>query len=85
MTQLSLSRNLSGDRRCAPRRRRTLLDLIVLARQRRRLARLDDDALDDLGLTRHAARQEARRPVRDVPEPWRDQRAFSGPRAPGKP
>jgi uncharacterized protein YjiS (DUF1127 family) len=72
MTHLSLSRSLSRARRCAPRRRISLPDLIALARQRRRLARLDDDALDDLGLTRHAARQEARRPVWDVPEHWRE-------------
>lgn len=49
----------------------TLLHLGALARQRRALARLDDAALADLGLTRDAAAREAARPVWDVPSHWR--------------
>lgn len=40
------------------------------ARQRRRLAELDDDMLRDIGLTREDARAEARRPIWDVPQTW---------------
>ena len=42
-----------------------------IARQRRRLAELDDTMLADIGLTRAEARAEARRPVWDVPQSWR--------------
>lgn len=51
-------------------RRPSLFDLLDLARQRRALARLDDDRLRDLGLTRHEALREARRPVWDHPGHW---------------
>lgn len=40
------------------------------ARQRRRLAELDDALLRDIGLTRQDALAEARRPVWDVPQSW---------------
>jgi uncharacterized protein YjiS (DUF1127 family) len=40
-------------------------------RQRRHLARLDDAALADVGLSRRAAMIEAARPVWDVPASWR--------------
>lgn len=49
----------------------TLFRLGALARQRRALARLDDSALADMGLTRTEAAQEAARPVWDVPAHWR--------------
>ncbi len=39
--------------------------------QRRRLCKLDKAALRDLGLTRHEALKEARRPFWDVPHNWR--------------
>lgn len=42
-----------------------------LWRQRRALARLDDAALQDIGLTRKEAETEARRPIWDAPESWR--------------
>ena len=42
-----------------------------LWRQRRALARLDDTALQDIGLTRREAETEARRPIWDAPERWR--------------
>ncbi len=42
-----------------------------LYRQRRTLARLDDSALRDLGLTRDEADAEAMRPIWDVPAAWR--------------
>nr|WP_242468989.1 DUF1127 domain-containing protein [Rhodovulum adriaticum] len=40
------------------------------ARQRRHLAQLDDAMLRDIGLSREAARAEARRPLWDVPPSW---------------
>lgn len=52
------------------RRRLPLSGFLGLFRQRRRLARLDDAALRDLGLTREEALREARRPVWDVPDHW---------------
>ncbi|SNR56189.1 DUF1127 domain-containing protein [Puniceibacterium sediminis] len=48
----------------------TLLAFGSLYNQRRALARLDDHALNDLGLTRHEALCEARRPVWDAPDNW---------------
>ncbi|MCO8145698.1 DUF1127 domain-containing protein [Rhodovulum tesquicola] len=41
-----------------------------VARQRHRLAELDDTLLRDIGLTRDEALAEARRPVWDVPQTW---------------
>lgn len=41
---------------------------LALARERRQLARLDDTALSDLGLTRWQAEREARRPFWDGPD-----------------
>lgn len=40
-------------------------------RQRRALARLDDNALVDLGISRKDADAEAKRPLWDVPAAWR--------------
>lgn len=40
-------------------------------RQRRALARLDDNALVDLGISRADAEAEAKRPLWDVPSSWR--------------
>ena len=49
-----------------------LLSLAASAyRQRRALARLEDAALIDLGLTRREAQIEANRPLWDVPATWR--------------
>lgn len=67
MAFLSVSRNRSCRR--IPRRA-SLLDFMALYRQRRRLAQMDDAALDDIGVTRQEARDEARRPVWDVPHHW---------------
>ena len=44
--------------------------LLSLARQRRALARLDDPALEDIGVTRAEADTEAARPIWDAPEHW---------------
>ena len=67
MAFLSVSRS-----RACPhtRRRASLLDLLILRRQRRKLAKLDDAALRDMGLTRREAQEEARRPSWDVPHHW---------------
>ncbi len=48
----------------------TLLGYGALYRQRRALARLDDQALSDIGLSRSDALREARRPVWDAPTNW---------------
>lgn len=48
-----------------------VLDLMALYRQRQRLAELPDHLLDDLGLTRESAREEATRPLWDAPGHWR--------------
>ena len=42
----------------------------ALRRQRAALRRLDDAALDDIGLSRTDALREAQRPVWDAPENW---------------
>ncbi len=47
-----------------------LRNMLSLRAQRRALARLDDRALDDIGLNRDTALSEARRPVWDVPHNW---------------
>ncbi len=44
--------------------------LFAIRRQRARLARLDDAALTDIGLSRHEAEAEARRPIWDAPHSW---------------
>jgi uncharacterized protein YjiS (DUF1127 family) len=47
-----------------------MADLMELWRQRRALDELDDRTLDDIGVRRHAARQEASRSFWDVPANW---------------
>ncbi|WP_111731976.1 DUF1127 domain-containing protein [Roseovarius amoyensis] len=51
-------------------RRIALREILAVWRQRRALAHLDDSRLDDIGISRDEARQEARRPVWDVPRNW---------------
>lgn len=61
-------------RRCHPApvsRLSVVTRLATLWRQRRALARLDDRALDDIGVNRAQAEAEARRPVWDAPDFWR--------------
>ncbi len=48
-----------------------LSHLLAVWRERRALARLDDSALNDIGLTRAQALTEARRPLWDAPQSWR--------------
>ncbi|KAA8606610.1 hypothetical protein AL036_13895 [Salipiger aestuarii] len=62
---------------CPPtvRRRGILAGLLrwsALSRQRRQLARLDEAALRDLGLSRSDVVREARRKPWDAPAHWRD-------------
>ncbi|WP_037308238.1 DUF1127 domain-containing protein [Ruegeria halocynthiae] len=67
MTQIAINTH------CKPRRRSVLSvlkDAISLNRQRRTLARLDDRALEDIGVTRRQAQKEAERPVWDAPQFW---------------
>ncbi len=47
-----------------------LRDLLGLARQRRDLAKLDGNALKDIGVTHIEASREAARPFWDAPENW---------------
>lgn len=47
-----------------------LTALVSLARQRRALAKLDSTQLNDIGLSRSDAENEANRPVWDVPAHW---------------
>ncbi|MFD1157491.1 DUF1127 domain-containing protein [Roseovarius aestuarii] len=50
-----------------PSRRFSFIDMLTVYRQRRVLARLDDAALDDIGLSRDDALRESRRPFWDLP------------------
>lgn len=70
---VAFSRSLSR-RLAAPRRSilNTLLRWSALSRQRRQLARLDEAALRDLGLSRSDVAYEARRKPWDAPAHWRD-------------
>lgn len=66
MAQTADSRNCSASRpRSSARNRLPFVDWLALARQRRLLATLDADRLDDIGLTRDEALREARRPFWD--------------------
>jgi len=59
---------------CAPRPLNLtarLLGMLALRRQRNALAKLDDAALRDIGLTRRDALREANRPLWDAPATWR--------------
>lgn len=51
--------------------RQRLLLARSIRQQRRALARLDANQLRDIGLTAEAAQNEAKRPVWDVPQNWR--------------
>ncbi len=46
-------------------------EIASLRRQRKALLRLDDTALQDMGLTRKQAELEAKRSLWDVPANWR--------------
>ncbi|MDE4303202.1 DUF1127 domain-containing protein [Phaeobacter gallaeciensis] len=58
----------------SPKPRRSLAGRIkgafALTRQRRALAKLDAEALADIGISRDAAKEEARRPFWDAPDSW---------------
>lgn len=67
-----MDRVLSRTRpRHRPSVRAWLSSRIALYRQRRHLDALEDHLLDDIGLTRAEASQEAARPVWDAPDNWR--------------
>ncbi|NHQ74267.1 DUF1127 domain-containing protein [Roseovarius gahaiensis] len=65
MTHLSDSTHIISARRTAPLL--ILRRMLELQRQRRALSRLNDRALQDIGLTRSMADAEARRPLWDIP------------------
>lgn len=48
-----------------------IVSLAALYRQRQALARLDEAALCDIGVSEEEAKTEAARPVWDVPAGWR--------------
>lgn len=50
---------------------RLVMQAIALRYQRKRLTRLTDEQLHDIGLTRDQAIAEAARPVWDVPAGWK--------------
>lgn len=66
---------IASRRQSSPRRPRsilsTVLDVLSLRRQRRRLAELDPHLLRDIGITLDEARREAELHVWDVPSHWR--------------
>ncbi|MCV2891555.1 DUF1127 domain-containing protein [Lentibacter sp. XHP0401] len=49
----------------------SILRLLQLSRSRRALASLTGDQLCDIGMDKTAARNEAKRPIWDVPQTWR--------------
>ncbi|MEM8730125.1 MAG: DUF1127 domain-containing protein [Pseudomonadota bacterium] len=55
-----------------PKTRFSVMGLMDLWRQRAALARLNDAALKDVGVTREEAEREAGRSVWDVPAHWRN-------------
>lgn len=66
---------IASRRQSSPRRPRsilsTVLDVLSLRRQRRRLAELDPHLLRDIGIAEDEARREAELPIWDVPSHWR--------------
>jgi uncharacterized protein YjiS (DUF1127 family) len=68
---MDLSKHLIAPLRAPFRLIGTLLSAMALQRHRRRLHALNDDLLDDIGLTRKDAISEANRPIWDVPSHWR--------------
>ena len=67
MTQIAVT---SRNHAAWTSRRGKLWHMLGLARQRRALARLDDRALKDIGVTRQDAQAEAARPLWDAPDNW---------------
>ncbi|CUH81041.1 hypothetical protein TRM7557_03197 [Tritonibacter multivorans] len=69
-----LSTSFSRRSRPLAARRRSvfgmLADMIALRRQRQDLSQLDARTLKDIGVTREAAQDEARRPSWDAPSHW---------------
>ena len=63
----SLGRNFGLSASKAP----SFSQMAALRRQRKALARLDDAALRDMGLTRADVRTESKRAIWDVPANWR--------------
>lgn len=57
--------------RLTARRPMGLMSYVALYRQRRALAEMDDSRLADLGLSRHEADAEAKRPIWDAPNHWK--------------
>ncbi|WP_170409559.1 DUF1127 domain-containing protein [Ruegeria atlantica] len=67
MTQIAIKQH------CKPQRRfllSSLQDVFSLLRQRQTLAKLDDRALEDIGITREQAEAEASRSIWDAPDFW---------------
>ncbi len=47
-----------------------IMEMVAVHKQRRDLAKLDDRALRDIGVSRYQAEVEASRPAWDVPHHW---------------
>lgn len=69
-THRTISGQVAGSRRKIPLLS-TLLTLHAVWSERRRLARLEQHRLDDIGLSLEDAKDEARRQMWDAPERWR--------------
>ncbi|WP_170331580.1 DUF1127 domain-containing protein [Ruegeria arenilitoris] len=67
MTQVAVSKKCAHRK---PSKGLGLWTLLGLARQRRSLAKLDDRALEDIGVSRAEADTEAARPFWDAPVNW---------------
>ena len=67
MTQVALMNSKKSARGFGPG---TLRRVLGLVRQRNALAKLDDRALKDIGITRLDAQTEASRPFWDAPDAW---------------
>ena len=49
-----------------------IMEMVAVHKQRRDLAKLDDRALKDIGVSRYQAAKESARPAWDVPHHWMD-------------
>ncbi len=71
MTSFTTARHASAHRPVFTGVFARIADSLGVWRQRRHLAKLDDAALADIGLTRIEALTESRKPIWDVPQHWR--------------
>ncbi len=70
MTVFTIARNNSFETTGIKAFFRTASNALAVSRQRRALARLDNDRLVDLGLTRADVTAELQRPIWNAPHHW---------------